>query len=104
MIVDAAVSNERGQLLAAKGTELDERRIKLLLSWGVVEVSVQGAGGATLEEIDERLAVSHDLRRLSAEIDARFSGAEGHPFLRELRRVVKQIALEEHEREAGGGG
>ncbi len=41
------------------------------------------------------MEASPALQKLSAEIDERFYGASDHPMITELRRVIKQIALDE---------
>ena len=41
------------------------------------------------------MEASPDLQKLSVEIDERFYGASDHPMITELRRFIKQIALDE---------
>lgn len=90
--------------LAAGGTVLDESKIALLQAWGVVEVEVEGVAEPSLEEIEARMARSPTLTKLSAEIDERFFGASAHEFLHALRRLVKQLALEEHGEQGNNNG
>ncbi len=99
MVLAKAVFNEYGQRLAQAGVALDEGKIRLFRSWGVMEVEVEEAGEPTLEEIEARMAASPQLRQLSAEIDNRFYGAGPHEFLQELLRLVKKLALQEHQQE-----
>lgn len=95
MILSSEVLNDRRQCLAKAGTVVEDRTIHVFQTWGVVEVEVQGVAAPTLEEINARMEVSPALQKLSAEIDERFYGASDHPMITELRRVIKQIALNE---------
>ena len=95
MILSSEVLNDRRQCLAKTGTVVEDRTIRIFQTWGVVEVEVQGVAAPTLEEINARMEASPALQKLSAEIDERFYGASDHPMITELRRVIKQIALDE---------
>jgi hypothetical protein len=97
MTVGEPVRTSRGHCLAEAGTVLDSRKISLFQAWGIVEVEVQGVTELSLQDLEERMAHSPTLQRLSADIDERFYGADSHPLLVELRRLVKKLALEEHE-------
>jgi hypothetical protein len=100
MTLSSPVFNGRRQCLAEAGTVLDEGKIALLQAWGVAEVEVEGVAELSMEEIEARMARSPVLSKLSAEIDDRFFGGASHEFLHSLRRLIKQLALEEH-RESG---
>src|SRR5215510_8125071 len=91
MTLAAPVFNLRRQCLAEAGVVLDARKISLFQSWGVVEVDVQGVREPSLKELEEQMIGTRALQRLSQQIDDRFYGAEPHPFLQELRRVVKKL-------------
>ena len=41
MLLDSEVSNDRRQSLATAGTVVDERLIRVLRTWGIVEADVQ---------------------------------------------------------------
>jgi hypothetical protein len=97
MTLGEPVFTSRHQCLAEAGTVLDARKISLFQSWGIVEVEVQRVTEPSLQELEERMAATLALQRLSTEIDERFYGAERHPLLEELRRLVKKLALAEHE-------
>ncbi|MBI3304018.1 MAG: hypothetical protein HYZ72_18280 [Deltaproteobacteria bacterium] len=99
MTLAGPVLNARRQCLAEARTVLDARKISLFQSWGIVDVEVQGVAEPSLHEIEERMASTPALQQLSTEIDERFYGAEHHPVLEELRRLVKKLALEEREAE-----
>ncbi len=43
-ILAADVKNSHGQLLIKKGVEVTDRHVRVLKSWGVVDVQVEGLG------------------------------------------------------------
>src|SRR5262245_50935847 len=101
MTLAAPVFNARRQCLAEAGVVLDARKISLFQAWGVVEVEVQGVIEPSLKNLEEQMAGTLVLQRLSQQIDDRFYGAEPHLFVQELRRLVKKLALDEHGGEKG---
>jgi hypothetical protein len=62
-------------------------------------VEVQGASEPTLQEIETKMGALPALRQRATIIDDRFHGAGFHPFIIELRRLVKQRAIQEYEGE-----
>jgi hypothetical protein len=99
MVLSKPVFNDYRQQLAEAGTILDTRVITLLQTWGVIDVDVQGIAEPTLQEIDARMSTNEGLQELAATIEERFYGAESHPFVTELHRLVKLHALKETEDE-----
>jgi hypothetical protein len=99
MILSQPVVNVYRQQLAERGAVLNSRLIGLFQSWDILEVEVQGASEPTLQEIEAKMEASPVLRQRAAMIDDRFRGAGSHPFIIELRRLVKQLAVQEHEGE-----
>lgn len=97
MILSKPVFNDYRQQLAEAGTILDRRVISVLQTWGVIDVDVQGASEPTLQEIEEQMSTSLVLQQLSVMIDDRFYGADQHPFVAELRRLVKHGMLKNAE-------
>jgi hypothetical protein len=95
MTLSGPVFNVRRQCLAEAGATLDESKISVFQAWGIVEVEIEGVAEPSGEQIEDRLARSPLLQKLSAEIDERFLGGTSHEFIVELRRVVKKLALEE---------
>ena len=50
MVVDKDVLNSQGQLLIPQATEIKERHIFILETWGVDEISVLGGGEDEIQE------------------------------------------------------
>ena len=69
MIVAADVKNMDDMLLIPAGCELNSRHIKILRTWGVSEIQVDGEekGSTTLLKIDPKL-----LEKLEAELKSLF--------------------------------
>jgi hypothetical protein len=93
MVLSKPVCNDYQQQLADAGTIVDERVIRLLQTWGVSEVEIQGIAEPSLQEIEAQMSTTLVHQQLSIMIDDRFYGAEPHAFIMELRRLVKQGAL-----------
>ena len=97
MVLSKPVFNDYRQQLADAGTILDGRVISLLQTWGVSDVEVQGISEPSLQEIETHMSATLPLQQLSAMIDDRFYGAEPQAFITDLRRLVKQCALNDGE-------
>ena len=97
MVLSKPVFNDYRQQLADAGTILDKRVISVLQTWGVIDVEVQGVSEPTLQELEEKMSATVVLQQLSAIIDDRFYGADPHPFVTELHRLVKYDALKDVE-------
>ncbi len=95
MVLSKPVFNSYRQQLADAGTIVDVRVIRLLQTWGVIDVEVQGVSEPTLQEIEAQMSTTVVLQQISAMIDDRFYGAEQHTFVTELHRLVKQCALKD---------
>jgi hypothetical protein len=95
MILSAPVFNVQRKCLADTDMVLDIRTINIFQAWGIVEVEVREVSEPSLQEIEDRMALSPSLQQLSAEIDERFYGSEQCPFIIELRRIAKKLAIEE---------
>jgi|GEM_PF-888981 len=103
MVLNKPVFNDYRQQLADAGTIIDRRVISVLQTWGVIDVDVQGVSEPTLQEVEEQMSASLVLQQLSAMIDDRFYGADQHPFVTELRRLVKHSALKDAEHQGRRG-
>lgn len=44
LVLEKDVKNSHGQILIRAGAELTDRHLTLLRSWGIVEITVKGAG------------------------------------------------------------
>ena len=94
MVLEEDVITSKGTKLLPKGTELSERHLQIMSTWGVIEASVQGV---TREDIaQERISdVSReDQERVQAEVDAMFAGHENDELMSEIARVVMKIKVE----------
>jgi hypothetical protein len=91
MVLARPAVSPQGQLLAAKGTAVTARHLRLFKMWGVTEVDVEGYEGrsaravAPLSEADRRV--------IEETIGQRFEGALGHPAMMEIARVATQLTL-----------
>jgi len=82
------VKDRSGRILLAAGTELTEKTIKIIKSWGVVEADIVGDTaepefGSEISEID-----ADQLHRIELELSQRFRFLNrSHPFINELYEV-----------------
>ena len=73
MRVAAEVKNMDGMLLLPAGSDLTEKHIQILQSWGVVEVNVEDTGQPLAEPANPLAQLSPDeLARLSTQLQKRF--------------------------------
>lgn len=92
----ADVKNAHGQLLIRKGIEVTERHVRVLKSWGVAEVQLEGdegsaEGGSVIEHYDPAIL---DSARTDVMNRLRFNSIE-HPVIDELVRIcVNRCARE----------
>lgn len=79
MIVEEAVTDSAGRVLIPAGTSLTDRHLKLIKSWGIVEVGV-------LEPQDAESPAAGDLSEaLNERVRSRFSEVDlEHPLLSQL--------------------
>jgi len=88
MVLGADVRDRSGRLLLGSGTELAERHIYILRTWGVIEVEIAGA-----ETDSECPNPAHEIdpARLAAierKVDLLFRYANrNHPAIKELMRM-----------------
>lgn len=82
------VKDRSGRILLAAGTELTEKNIKIIKSWGVVEADIVGdipdpEFGSEIPEID-----TEKLHQIELELSQRFRFLNrSHPFINELYEV-----------------
>jgi len=87
-VAAADVKDRSGRILLAAGTELTEKTIKTIKSWGVVEADIVGDTaepefGSEISEID-----AEQLHRIELELSQRFRFLNrSHPFINELYEV-----------------
>lgn len=95
MILGADVRDRSGRLLLGSGTELNDRHLYILRTWGVVEVEITGADEDGIDpnsgnEIDPVL-----LAAIEKEIIPLFSFTDNsHPAVKELMRmrIIREAA------------
>jgi hypothetical protein len=88
MVLGADVRDRSGRLLLGAGTEVTERHLHILRTWGVVEVEIVGIEDGctdteTLETLDQEL-----LESIERTITPIFYHTDrDHPAIRELMRM-----------------
>jgi hypothetical protein len=85
MILAEPAESLQGVLLLKKGTEICEKDVSILKSWGVTRICVEGAEeGGTIPRIEAKSEVKEAIHR---ELEKKFSGVS-HPVMREIMRVA----------------
>ena len=92
------VKDRSGRTLLATGTELTEKTIKIIKSWGVVEVDIVGdvpepQFGSDIPEMDPE-----QLHLIELELSQRFRFLNrSHPFINELYEIClrREISAQE---------
>jgi hypothetical protein len=99
MVIVADVRDRSGRLLLGAGTELDDRNIRILRTWGVIEVEVAGAvkdgtGAISTNSVDPvRFAA------MERKVAPLFSHTDlNHPAVRELlqMRILREAGNADH--------
>lgn len=89
MIVAEPVENFQGVLLLDAGMELSEKDIRVLKSWGVTSVSVEGKSE---EKKRENGKDQNGLRlAIEKELNEKFSGVPKNPVIVEIKRVAGKL-------------
>ena len=99
MVLAADVRDRNGRLLLKDGTELTDKHLNILRTWGTVEAEVVGAsenqdGRACADAIDPELLVG-----IEAEITPLFRHTDlTHPAIKELLhiRIVREACHGDH--------
>jgi hypothetical protein len=96
LILAADVKNSHGQLLIKKGVEISERHIRVLKSWGVVDVQAEGIGQETESDPHPDFCDPALLNKARTEVLEKFSHNNlEHPAVDELLRIcVRRHARE----------
>ncbi len=88
MVLAADVRDRSGRLLLKDGTELTERHLYILRTWGVVEAEVAGAEEDEGSPVDTEAFDPERWAILEEEITPFFRLADlSHPVIRELLRI-----------------
>ena len=88
MILGADIRDRSGRLLLGAGTELSERHLYILRTWGVIEVEIAGADD-NKEDLKSGKSVDPALwAAVEREITPLFRHADNnHPAIKELMRM-----------------
>jgi hypothetical protein len=95
MILGADVRDRSGRLLLGAGTELSERHLIILRTWGVVEVEIAGADEGENDTLAVNAIDPALWDAIEKEISPLFRYADTtHPAVKELMRmrIVREAA------------
>lgn len=88
MTLGADVHDRSGRLLLGSGTELSERHLYILKTWGVLEVEIAGADEESSDLESEKKIDSALLAAIEKEIAPLFRYTDNcHPAIKELMRL-----------------
>lgn len=80
--VASPVMNDRGMVILPKGAKITQPLIDRMMRMGVVEVTLAGD--------DPNAPPPKTTDELLEELEARFQGQEGKPFMAEIKRIAKE--------------
>jgi hypothetical protein len=92
MVLSADVRDLSGRMLLKSGTEIEQKHLKVLRTWGILGVEVVGEGSleAAEQDIAMRDLPPEILADIDAEIERRFIGVDtSHPVMAALVELVK---------------
>ncbi|ADU65368.1 hypothetical protein LGV61_02985 [Desulfurispirillum indicum] len=94
MVVSADVFDQSGRLLFSADTEITEKHIKVLKTWGVTEVAVYGSDPDSADELLEHIdpARIEAARKRVAQL-FRYASSSDDPCTAELKRLAQQRIL-----------
>ena len=105
MILGSDVKDLSGRMLLKSGTEIEEKHLKVLRTWGVLGVDVVGEGDieASAQVVELSDLPPEVIATIEAEIEKRFIGVDvSHPVMVALIEVVKSDLVKQHLTEASG--
>ena len=89
MILAESVYSRQDVLLLKEGTELTERKVWILKSWGISKVSVEGE---QVEDINsEKRKESKAMETIKKEIKEKFSDVLEDPVMEEIMNVTCKL-------------
>ena len=89
MILAKPVRNFQEVLLLNEGTELSEKNIRMLKSWGVVEIQVEGGDEDEGREVELNSKVKESIER---ELKEKFSEVLEDEIMVEIMRVAGSLS------------
>lgn len=96
MVLKSDVCDRSGRLLLPSGSELADKQLKILRTWGVTEADILRGPDATLAEEDREDTSVDPLLLAAAEnaVALQFChNAPQHPMIRELMRICLERRL-----------
>ena len=89
MILAESVCSRQDVLLLKEGTELTERKVWILKSWGVSKVSVEGE---QVEDINsDKIKESKAMETIKKELKEKFSDVLKDPVMEEIMNVACKL-------------
>ncbi len=89
MILAESVYSRQDVLLLKEGTELSERKVWILKSWGVNKVSVEGE---QVEDINsEKRKESKAMETIKKELEEKFSDVLEDPVMEEIMNIACKL-------------
>jgi len=93
-IVSADVKDRSGRILLAANAELTEDNIKIIKSWGVVEIEVNGEINDAVADPSLTKVNPEQLQDIDLELSKRFRFLnKSHPFIHELFEICLRRQL-----------
>lgn len=97
MKVGKDVIEASGQVLLRSGTEITEKHLRVLRSWGIQQVEIEGPKPPDSEDALLARATPEMLDRAQASVGERFHHTDPvHPAIAELRRLAILAELRTH--------
>jgi hypothetical protein len=99
MVLAQDVLNMTGMVLLRKGAILTERHVKMLRTWGVTAIAVEGGAETPSQPTTQQVTPSEAIEKLKQVIEQRlqlvFSRAIDDPLMKALHQAALEQLLEE---------
>lgn len=99
MVLGTDVKDLSGRMLLTAGTEIDERHLKILRTWGVAGVEVENDDEIDIQQsdIDFDALAPEVIEAIENEVKSRFAGVDtSHPVMTALIDMVKIDLAKQH--------
>ena len=106
MVLGSDVKDLSGRMLLKSGTDIEEKHLKVLRTWGVTGVDVVNDDGIDVSESGTELSdlPPEVVTEIEKEIERRFIGVDiSHPVMMALVEVVKHDLVKQYLNEVRGG-
>ena len=104
MVLESDVKDLSGRMLLKAGTEIEEKHLKVLRTWGILGVNIvgEGSGDGAGEPVALQDLPPHVQAEIETEIEQRFTGVDiSHPVMAALVELVKSDLARIYSHEAG---